>query len=197
MAATPVDEDLAKALIDPIYGERSKIVRGELEPALSEEDRATVEQAGTTTDEADGPIVGVPDFWLSALGRNEAFEHFLEEPDVAALKYLVDVRCADFEDLTGFTPELEKITGCEIAWKDAKDNLCVHELEDKPSFFHFFKSIKLPSADDDDEDEGDGEQFDERCRDKIDNHAELAFALEPDRATPPVPRSRTGTQESS
>ena len=38
-------EQKYKALIDPIYGERSKIVRGELEPALSDEDRATVEQA--------------------------------------------------------------------------------------------------------------------------------------------------------
>ena len=168
-------------------------------PHVSAEDKATVEQAGTTTDEGEGgPIVGVPEFWLSALGRNGAFEHFLEPPDVEALKFLVDVRCTDNDDLTGFTlefefrenpffsdavltksyvipnlvdangqPELEDIQGCEIAWKDPKDNLCRHEikkkqkskrgknagqtrvvtkLEDKPSFFHFFATIKLPSS---------------------------------------------------
>ena len=217
------------AAVAPILADRSKIVRGELEPELSAEDKATVEQAGTTTDEGEGgPIVGVPEFWLSALGRNGAFEHFLEPPDVEALKFLVDVRCTDNDDLTGFTlefefrenpffsdavltksyvipnlvdangqPELEDIQGCEIAWKDPKDNLCRHEikkkqkskrgknagqtrvvtkLEDKPSFFHFFATIKLPKGDDDD-DEGDDEDFDEALRDKIDNDVELAFAL--------------------
>ena len=98
------------AAVAPILADRSKIVRGELEPELSAEDKATVEQAGTTTDEGEGgPIVGVPEFWLSALGRNGAFEHVLEPPDVEALKFLVDVRCTDNDDAEETKKKLPKM----------------------------------------------------------------------------------------
>jgi len=215
--------------INPIFEERSKVVRGELEPTLSEADKETVARAGTA-DDAANPETGVPDFWLSACGRHEAFQHFLEEGDIEALKYLVDVRCVDDDDLRGFSlefefsenphfsdavlkksykipnlidangqPELEKIEGTEISWKNASANLChrevkktqkskrgknagqkrvVTKLEPVASFFHFFDSIKLPGTEDAPEgDDDDDEPFDEELRDKIDNDVELAFAL--------------------
>ena len=79
-------------------------MRGAKEPELSEEDLAMVDVSGATEEETE-EIVGVPDFWLSALGRHEAFEYFLQEPDIAALKFLVDVRAVDADDLTGFRLE--------------------------------------------------------------------------------------------
>jgi len=96
-----------RAVFEPIYAKRSAIVRGETEPSLSEEDAATVEAAGAPPAEGGEAVAGVPDFWLSALGRVHEFEQLLEEADVPALKYLVDVRCRDRDDLSGFSLEFE------------------------------------------------------------------------------------------
>eukprot|EP00633_Aureoumbra_lagunensis_P002689 CAMPEP_0197286242 /NCGR_PEP_ID=MMETSP0890-20130614/1706_1 /TAXON_ID=44058 ORGANISM="Aureoumbra lagunensis, Strain CCMP1510" /NCGR_SAMPLE_ID=MMETSP0890 /ASSEMBLY_ACC=CAM_ASM_000533 /LENGTH=388 /DNA_ID=CAMNT_0042754461 /DNA_START=26 /DNA_END=1192 /DNA_ORIENTATION=+ len=218
----------------PILEARSKVVKGELEPEITEEDKKTIAQAKVadpvTETEEKNIIRGVPDFWLGALGRNEACEALLEEDDIDALKYLVDVRCIDFDDMKGFTlefefvqnpyftnsiltktyhvpnlidangqPELEKISGCKIDWKNPNDCLVakqvhkkqkarrgknagmtriVTKLEPRPSFFRFFDSIKLPTSsskeDDDDDDDDDDE---EAIRDRIDTDVELAFAL--------------------
>lgn len=135
--------------VAPILEDRSRIVRGTLEPHLTQEDRQTVEKAGASDGES---VKGVPDFWLSACGRHDAFGGTIEEADVQALKCLVDVRCIDNDDLDGFRiefefeenpfffdtvltkaykvpnlvdsngqPELEKIEGCEVHWKPGKD----------------------------------------------------------------------------
>ena len=93
-----------RSLQRPMFEERKKIVTGEVEPELSPEDEATVLSSGADAEEVPK---GIPDFWLSALGRNDAFEQYLEEQDIEALKSLVDVRCEDFEDLTGFKLEFE------------------------------------------------------------------------------------------
>ena len=206
--------------VDPILQDRSRVINGKLEPSLSHEDKQTVAKAGTSSDE---DVKGVPDFWLSACGRHDAFGGTIEESDVAALRCLTDVRCIDDDDLTGFKlefefapnpfffdtvltksykvpnlvdsngqPELEKIQGCTINWKDNKDltkrevkkkqkakrgrnagaTRVVTKIEDKPSFFRFFETIPLPGCDDDCEDDDV-----EDLRDKIDADVELAFAL--------------------
>ena len=206
--------------VDPILQDRSRVINGKLEPELSHDDKQTVAKAGTSSDE---DVKGVPDFWLSACGRHDAFGGTIEESDVAALRCLTDVRCIDDDDLTGFKlefefspnpfffdtvltksykvpnlvdsngqPELEKIQGCTINWKDNKDltkrevkkkqkakrgrnagaTRVVTKIEDKPSFFRFFETIPLPGCDDDCEDDDV-----EDLRDKIDADVELAFAL--------------------
>ena len=90
--------------VDPILQDRSRVINGKLEPSLSHEDQQTVAKAGTSSDE---DVKGVPDFWLSACGRHDAFGGTIEESDVAALRCLTDVRCIDDDDLTGFKLEFE------------------------------------------------------------------------------------------
>ena len=68
--------------VDPILQDRSRVINGKLEPSLSHEDKQTVAKAGTSSDE---DVKGVPDFWLSACGRHDAFGGTIEESDVAAL----------------------------------------------------------------------------------------------------------------
>ena len=56
--------------------------------------------------------------------------------------------------------------------KNAGATRVVSKMEEKPSFFHFFDALKLPS-----DEEGEEVMDDEALRERIDNDVELAFAL--------------------
>ena len=139
--------------LQKLYDDRADIVSGRVdvveegaEPAASPEDGP--------------PIVGVPNFWLSAMGHHELVSELIVEADVPCLEALVDVKCVDKEDMTGFTlefafkenayftnatltktyeipnmlddeePILDGVEGCEIEWKPGM-NLCVKEVKKK------------------------------------------------------------------
>ncbi|KAJ1445249.1 nucleosome assembly protein-domain-containing protein [Pelagophyceae sp. CCMP2097] len=97
-----------RELASPLFSQRCEVIAGRVEPVLSEAHLQMVTDMPPPEEtESAEPLVGIPDFWLSALGRHEAFEHFLEEADVEALKFLVDVRVVDADDLGGFTIHFE------------------------------------------------------------------------------------------
>ena len=49
----------------------------------------------------------MPKFWLQAMARRGLLAEMIEEADLEVLAALVDVRCNDKDDMTGFTLEFE------------------------------------------------------------------------------------------
>ena len=47
-------------------------------------------------------MVGIPQFWVYAMGHMEAVAESITERDIDCIKHLTDVTCWDFEDCTGF-----------------------------------------------------------------------------------------------
>eukprot|EP00274_Cyanoptyche_gloeocystis_P008089 CAMPEP_0196660148 /NCGR_PEP_ID=MMETSP1086-20130531/38352_1 /TAXON_ID=77921 /ORGANISM="Cyanoptyche gloeocystis , Strain SAG4.97" /LENGTH=389 /DNA_ID=CAMNT_0041994425 /DNA_START=56 /DNA_END=1225 /DNA_ORIENTATION=+ len=98
-------------LYAPLYSQRSRIVTGEVEPTDEEagvsleelkklhvgdaEKKVEVtdldDEKKTTT--AEEQVVGIPEFWLSALKNHQAFAENITEKDEAVLKFLKDLKC--------------------------------------------------------------------------------------------------------
>jgi nucleosome assembly protein 1-like 1 len=78
-------------LCKPLYEKRSSIVNGT---------DGTSEPTGEAT-ENDDPV-GIPQFWVCAMGHDEDIAELLTEEDVDCLEYLTDITCDDFEDGKGF-----------------------------------------------------------------------------------------------
>ena len=88
----------------PLYEKRAKIINGKVEPTEEEvkagemddekEGEAGKDEAAEETEGAkSGPnLVGIPEFWLSAIKNQISLAELITDRDEAALKYLIDVR---------------------------------------------------------------------------------------------------------
>ena len=47
-------------------------------------------------------MVGIPQFWICAMGHIEAVAELIMGRDIDCLEHLTDIICRDFEDGTGF-----------------------------------------------------------------------------------------------
>ena len=59
-------------------------------------------KAAKGDDYEEGRIVGIPQFWVCAMGHMEALAKLITERDIDSLEHLADVTCGDFENGTGF-----------------------------------------------------------------------------------------------
>lgn len=131
------------ALAQPLYDERKQVVIGERDEEIAER-----EAAGT--EKGDPDDFGIPQFWLTAIGRMGPVGALLSEPDLECLEHLQDIQCTEHDNGEGFTlsfhfapneyfensiltksyvvpnllladePILKDVQGCEINWKDGK-----------------------------------------------------------------------------
>lgn len=139
-------------LYAPIYQERSAIVSGAKE--VEEVTNPTQGDERPHADKKDEEFVkGIPGFWVRALMNNPTTEELVQERDLEALQFLVDIRSIMHEENNGFRLEFEfaenpffenkvlakdydvadatedgdavlrNITGTEIQWKSGQ-NLC-------------------------------------------------------------------------
>lgn len=141
-------ENKYNALCKPLYSQRADIIKGVMDLAIAAE-KPTDAQAGdaTTNNHHSSTTVGVPQFWVVAMGHMEAVAELVTEQDVDCLEHLINVTCDDFPDGRGFTlrfyfepneyftdevltktyeipnlllddePILKNVTGCVIHWK--------------------------------------------------------------------------------
>jgi len=144
-----------QALVQPLYKKRAEIVMGELD----EEDNLP-EEGSSEAGDGFGDVVGVPQFWVTAMAQNDVLAGTMTEEDIICLESLQDIRCMDNEDGDGFTltfqfsenpffenseltkkydvpnlflsdePILKSVEGCEIQWKDGRC-LTVSEVTQK------------------------------------------------------------------
>ena len=99
----------------PLYDKRSKMVQGELEPSEEEVEAGMkvdgLELPETTngakiSEVADGPVKGIPEFWLTALKNLYTISETITDRDEACLKHLIDIRMAYLEK-PGFRLDFE------------------------------------------------------------------------------------------
>ncbi|KAI8329898.1 nucleosome assembly protein-domain-containing protein [Blakeslea trispora] len=153
-------------LYRPLYTKRAEVVSGQYEPTEEEvaigakvdeedeEEQAEEAQAEKEKkmdeDEEEANVVGIPEFWLTALKTHPQIGDSISEEDCDALKHLVDIRMTylekpgfrlefEFAENDFFTDKVLTKTyhyqdnvsggdyvydfaeGCEIHWKDGKD----------------------------------------------------------------------------
>ncbi|CAE6440106.1 unnamed protein product [Rhizoctonia solani] len=101
----------------PIFERRKAILLGASEPtpeemaageAVSEKDdpegaavaKEEREEAEKNLSAEDKAIIGIPDFWLTALRNHDGLADLITEKDEAALKYLTDIRLVYLSDAT-------------------------------------------------------------------------------------------------
>uniref|UniRef100_A0A7S2K4H4 Nucleosome assembly protein n=1 Tax=Leptocylindrus danicus TaxID=163516 RepID=A0A7S2K4H4_9STRA len=137
-------------LSEPLYDARKDIIVG------AKDDELKLAQG----DEESDAIVGIPQFWVVAIGHLEVVGELVTESDVDCLEYLRDIKCEDFENGMGFTlkfffapndyftnevlekkytipnllmddePVLQEVLGCDIDWKEGR-NLCYKKVQKK------------------------------------------------------------------
>ncbi|KAH0563180.1 hypothetical protein GP486_002256 [Trichoglossum hirsutum] len=96
----------------PLYEKRAKIVNGAAEP--TEEEVAAGKAEGEDKEDAEKPaspdgkkdevaedMIGIPEFWLSAMKNQGSIAEMITDRDEAALKHLTDVRM-EYLDRPGF-----------------------------------------------------------------------------------------------
>ncbi|CAG8698128.1 7666_t:CDS:10, partial [Funneliformis caledonium] len=107
-------------LYRPLYETRSKIVRGEREPTVEEvqagvkldEEEQTKEEENVVNEEnkvqeiIEGPVKGIPEFWLTSMKNLITIEEIITERDEDALKHLIDIRMSYLEK-PGFRLDFE------------------------------------------------------------------------------------------
>ncbi|CAJ1940288.1 unnamed protein product [Cylindrotheca closterium] len=131
-------------LAEPLYEERKQVVLGQKDEEIAKE------HEGESAEKGDPDDVGIPQFWLSAIGHMGPVAELLSEPDLECLEHLQDIQCVDHENGGGFTlsfhfapndyfentiltksyvvpnllladePILKDVQGCEITWKEGK-----------------------------------------------------------------------------
>lgn len=144
-------------LCRPLYAQRLDIIKGVMDAAIAAEKPTDAIPTGDDNEvEAEGEngavTVGVPQFWVCAMGHMETVAELVTERDVDCLEHLVNVTCDDFEDGHGFTlrfhfepndyfenevltktyeipnlllddePILKNVSGCVIHWKQDDDD---------------------------------------------------------------------------
>eukprot|EP00899_Mesostigma_viride_P009001 jgi/Mesvir1/18101/Mv09398-RA.2 len=151
-----------QALYAPLYEKRADIVTGVVEPEVEnfEDEEGDGDAAAKGEAKESEDIVGIPEFWLTAMRNHEVLEEQITERDEGALKYLKDIKCTTLngEEEKGFRldfyflpnpyfsngvlsktylmiddeePILERAEGTEIQWHPGK-NLCVKIMKKKP-----------------------------------------------------------------
>ncbi|CAG8577570.1 6360_t:CDS:2 [Paraglomus brasilianum] len=98
----------------PLYDKRSKMVQGELEPSEEEVEAGKkidgLEQPAIDdvkiSEVVDGPVKGIPEFWLTALKNLYTISETITDRDEACLKHLIDIRMAYLEK-PGFRLDFE------------------------------------------------------------------------------------------
>ena len=72
--------------------------------AIASGQGVTTTNAKSAKDENDeeGCMMGIPQFWVRAMGHMEAVAELIMERDIDYLEHLTDVTCRYFEDGTGF-----------------------------------------------------------------------------------------------
>ena len=160
-------ENKYAALCEPLYAQRLDVIQGKMDAVIDAEKGASssakkppAQDADDDDDEEDENIVGVPQFWVCAMGHMETVAELVTERDVDCLEHLTNVTCEDFSDGKGFTlkfhfepnehftntvltktyeipnlllddePILKNVTGCTIQWKDPTKAL-THTLVSK------------------------------------------------------------------
>ncbi|KAG1141617.1 hypothetical protein G6F37_004208 [Rhizopus arrhizus] len=143
-------------LYRPLYDKRAQVVSGQYEPTeeevaagakVDEEEEA---EEKTEEDVTDEDVMGIPEFWLTALKTHPQIGETITDEDCEALKHLTDIRLSYLET-PGFKLEFEfsendhftnsvltktyyyqdnvsggdyvydRAEGCEINWKEGKD----------------------------------------------------------------------------
>ena len=148
------------ALLKPKFDVRKEIVIGTKE--VKQVENSHTQNTGTeSVDNEDDEVIGIPQFWVVAMGHMEVIGELVTELDVGCLEYLQDVRCEDHDDGKGFIlkfyfakneffinsvlekrydipnlllddePVLQQVTGTPIEWKSDETNLCFKKIEKK------------------------------------------------------------------
>lgn len=86
-------------LYQPFFVDRAAIVSG------AKEVDAVTSGEGLSADEAAEDVKGIPGFWLRALMNHSAVADMVQERDLEALQYLIDVRSSSHENDNGFKLE--------------------------------------------------------------------------------------------
>lgn len=137
-------ENKYSALCKPLYTQRLDIIQGALDDEITKERGPMADD----DDEEESDMVGVPQFWVCAMGHMENVAELVTKRDVDCLLSLKDVTCEDFPDGKGFIllfhfeeneyfstqvltktyeipnlllddePILKNVKGCTIEWKD-------------------------------------------------------------------------------
>ncbi|KAI9262746.1 hypothetical protein BY458DRAFT_458694 [Sporodiniella umbellata] len=143
------------SLYRPLYEKRAQVIQGAYEPSEAEVeagakvDEEEEEEQGEATG-SDEAVVGIPEFWLTALKTHPQIGETITESDEEALASLVDIRLSYLEQ-PGFKLEFEfapnaffsnsvltktyyyqdnvsggdyvydRAEGCPIAWQEGKD----------------------------------------------------------------------------
>ena len=100
------------AKFTPLYQKRSKIVNGAAEPTEEEvkagepeegedEEDETQKAETESSEKKDENVMGIPEFWLSAMKNQVSLAEMITDRDEAALKFLTDVRM-EYLDRPGF-----------------------------------------------------------------------------------------------
>lgn len=83
-----------------LYEDRFKVITGTMnnttKPQASDGD-------GDVEKSPEDSIIGIPQFWVCAMGHMETVAELVTESDVDCLEFLTDVQCEDFPDGKGFT----------------------------------------------------------------------------------------------
>ncbi|KAG1574364.1 hypothetical protein G6F50_002034 [Rhizopus delemar] len=145
-------------LYRPLYDKRAQVVSGQYEPTEEEvtagakvdEEEEAEEKTEEEEEVTDEDVMGIPEFWLTALKTHPQIGETITDEDCEALKHLVDIRLSYLET-PGFKLEFEfsendhftnsvltktyyyqdnvsggdyvydRAEGCEINWKEGKD----------------------------------------------------------------------------
>jgi len=169
LAERAVLENKYSALCEPLYTKRLEVIQGKMDSLIETEKKGAInsellappQDVPVEEDEdEDENIVGVPQFWVCAMGHMETVAELVTERDVDCLEHLYNVTCEDFPNGKGFTlkfyfatndyfitpilsktyeipnlllddePILKNVTGCTIQWKDPNKTL-THTLVSK------------------------------------------------------------------
>lgn len=140
-------------LCEPLFAKRVDVVTGRMDAEINakmniDDEKAEKPPAQANEDDDDDNLVGIPQFWVCAMGNMTAIAEMISERDVDCLAHLINITCEDFLDGKGFTlnfyfdendyfsnsvltktyeipnlllddePVLKNVKGCAIKWKD-------------------------------------------------------------------------------
>jgi nucleosome assembly protein 1-like 1 len=94
-----------QALCRPLYVKRTEIISGVMDDTIYAEITESDDMTDAKPSEGADVAVGIPQFWVCAMGHMEAIAESIAEEDVDCLEHLIDVKCLDDADGNGFTLE--------------------------------------------------------------------------------------------
>jgi nucleosome assembly protein 1-like 1 len=94
-----------QALCRPLYVKRSEIISGTMDETITAEITESDDMTDAKPSEGADVAVGIPQFWVCAMGHMEDIAESISEDDVDCLEHLTDIKCLDDADGNGFTLE--------------------------------------------------------------------------------------------